>query len=335
MKLSTMVELGRHGRLGLMRKVQREVSGLHRASFLAGAASAGLLQALAGGTMTLEHVARRLEVPESGHAGLLEWLQTGVSLGLLADTGSGFALRGPLAANLAQPHNDDLLALVEEAATLHHTLLFDTPRRLREGGTFTLADQDGAIVARSSRSLEPLVREAIDEALPTRGPVRILEIGCGSGTYIRYCLQRNKEAKAEGLELQPQVAASARTLLAEHGLLNRAEVRHGDVRREAARPEFDLATLHNNIYYFPVDERVALLSHVRGFLAPNGRLLLTTACRGGSPLMAVLSLWGAATEGCGRLPDPDELVGQMKEAGFERPRAVSLIPGDSYYAFHA
>ena len=43
------------------------------------------------------------------------------------------------------------------------------------------------------------------------------------------------------------------------------------MERRAAEPAFDLATLHNNIYYFPVAERVSLLRHVRGFLRPGGR----------------------------------------------------------------
>jgi len=107
----------------------------------------------------------------------------------------------------------------------------------------------------------------------------------------------------------------------------------GDIRRRAPAAAFDLATLHQNIYYFPAAERPALLRHVRGFLKPGGRLLLTTECLGSSTAAAVLDLWGAMTAGCGRLPEPDELAAQLAAAGFAGVAARSLIPGESFYAF--
>jgi len=99
--------------------------------------------------------------------------------------------------------------------------------------------------------------------------------------------------------------------------------------------EFDIATLHNNVYYFPTQQRADVLRHVRGFLREGGRLLLTTCCRGGNAGMAVLNLWGAATAGAGRLPDVAELRRQLADAGFRHVEVRRLIPGDAYYAFVA
>jgi hypothetical protein len=42
------------------------------------------------------------------------------------------------------------------------------------------------------------------------------------------------------------------------------------VREKAPDEPFDIATLYNNIYYFAVDDRVALLGHIR-FLGPGER----------------------------------------------------------------
>jgi len=39
------------------------------------------------------------------------------------------------------------------------------------------------------------------------------------------------------------------------------------------------------------------------------------------------------TAGCGRLPEPTEMVEQIEEAGFADNTARSLIPGESFYAF--
>ena len=193
----------------------------------------------------------------------------------------------------------------------------------------------GEVVARSSRTLEPVVSGAVDEFVPARGALRLLEIGCGSGTYIRRACGCNPQLTALGLELQPVVAEHAKRNLAEWGLSQRVTVEAGDVRARKPRPEFDLVTLHNNIYYFPVPTRVELFRHVRGFLKPGGALLLTTSCRGGGPLVEALNLWGAVTENCGRLPDPDELVGQLREAGFAEAKAERLILGESFFGFTA
>jgi hypothetical protein len=62
-------------------------------------------------------------------------------------------------------------------------------------------------------------------------------------------------------------------------------------------------------------------------------LLLVTGAQGGQPLMELLNLWGAATEGCDRLPDPLEMVTQMQAAGLQNVHSRNLLPGDSFYAF--
>ena len=240
-----------------------------------------------------------------------------------------------LARQLARPANDAIAAILEEVATLHYRLVLESPTRMAAGRRFTLADQDGVLVARSSPLLRPFGHEAIDEVVPRSGAFRMLEVGAGSGTYIRYAAERNPELSAVGLELQPDVADFANANLREWGLERRAHVEPGDVRDRKPEPEFDLVTFHNNIYYFPVAERVALLRHARGFLRPGAAIVFTTACGGGSPTSIGLDIWSAGTERCGRLPEPEELVVQMREAGFDDARASSLFPGEKYYAFFA
>lgn len=336
MRLSSFLPLLSGDRLRALAFVLRVSGPLHRASFVLGAATSGVLGALAAGPRTLAELAAEIGAPLGDEARLAAWLSVGVRLGELSEDAGRYALRGRAGRALAAAAQDDVLALLEEGLTLHRALLVETPRRLREGRPFTLADQDGRVIARSSRVLEPLVRAAIDEVVPREGLVRLLEIGCGSGVYVRHAAERCPGLRALALELQPEVAAEARASLEAAGLGARVTVEAGDVRARTPAPEHDLATLHNNIYYFPVLERVALLRHVRGFLAPGGSLLLTTGCRGGSAAMEVLSLWGAVTEGCGPLPTPDELVGQLRDAGFVDvvPRPL-LGPLESYYAFVA
>src|SRR5690606_26583269 len=118
------------------------------------------------------------------------WLQVGIRLRLLALKADGYCLRG-LAKRLAMLRNDAALALVQEVADLHHKLILETPSKLRAGTLWQLDDQDGALTTRSSRALEPFLTSAMDRAFTKQGPVRLLEIGCGSAHYIRHAAQRN------------------------------------------------------------------------------------------------------------------------------------------------
>jgi 4-hydroxy-2,2'-bipyrrole-5-carbaldehyde O-methyltransferase len=334
MKLRTAAELLRSGQAGVLLSLSRLTPSYYRVCFLGTAAATGLLRRLAPGTASLDQLAGELATP-AGREGLEAWLDLGVSLGLLRRARGGYTLRGRLSRALADPTYDPVAALFEEIATLHHRWIAETPLRLREARPFSLDELPADLVARSSLTLEPFVREAVRDAVPVRGPVRLLEIGCGSGQHIRTAAERNPELRALGVDLAPAAVALARDNIRAWGLEDRVQIQEGDVRLRTPDAAFDLATLHNNIYYFPVERRTALLAQVRGFLRRGGRLLLTTAVRGGSPTTELLNLWGATTAGCGRLPGREELAAQLRAARFATVQLRRLIPGERVYAFVA
>jgi len=104
---------------------------------------------------------------------------------------------------------------VEEVVELHHKMITGTIPKLRIGELWSLDDQDGELIARSSRILEAFQAEIISSTFPAHGALRLLEIGCGSGIYLRHAAERNPSLTALGLELQPAVAEMARTNLRE------------------------------------------------------------------------------------------------------------------------
>ncbi len=338
MKLRTLASLAVSGRLSLLRSIAGFSEPFYRVSFLGVAAAEGVLAKLASGPLPLDGIAGALGLPEPLDArareGLRAWLDVGVTLGELRSGPEGYSLRGRLARRLADPANDDGAAFFEEIATVHHALIAATPARLRRGVRFALAETPGEIPARSSRLLEPWVNEAIDRAVASTGPIRVFEVGCGSAHLLRYAASRNPELTAVGLEREPAVAAAARENVRKWGLEARIAIEEGDLRDRAPDPAFDLATLHNIVSYVPVEARVDLFRHVRGFLRPGGRVLATTGCRGGTVGFEVLNLWAAMTEGCGCLPFPADLEAQLREAGFEEVESRNLVGKfDSFYAF--
>ena len=91
-------------------------------------------------------------------------------------------------------------------------------------------------------------------------------------------------------------------------------------------------TLHNNIYYFPVAERLGLVRRLADFLVPGGQLLVTTGCRGFLSTQA-LNLWGEMTEEAGPLPDVDAVPDLLRQAGLRNIRKTELLPGGGFFAF--
>ncbi|HXS77948.1 MAG TPA: class I SAM-dependent methyltransferase [Terracidiphilus sp.] len=334
MSFRPFFRLLRDGRLTPLLGVGKELKAFYKLTYLAALGESGLLSLLATAPATFDSIADFCAARGQGREALEAWLQMGVRLRLLTTGTSGYSLIG-IAKTLARSENDAALAMVQEVAGLHHKLIADTVSKLRHGELWTLADQDGELIARSSRILEAFQTEAIQRTFPGQGAVRLLEIGCGSGIYLRHAAEHNLSLTALGMELQPEVAAFARTNLRTWGLESRVNVEDGDIRSKTPGESFDIATLYNNIYYFPVADRVALLKHIGGFLKPGGFLLLTTCCQKGSLGAEALNLWGAATAGCGRLPSEDELVSQLREAGYGNVKTTNLLPGDRFMAFQA
>jgi 4-hydroxy-2,2'-bipyrrole-5-carbaldehyde O-methyltransferase len=330
-----LLQLVRRRQLPALLALGRLITPVHRACFLSAAASSGVLALLAHRPHTLAELAASRDAGPDDVQMLEAWLEIGVRLGDLERGAGGYRLRSWWSRQLAAPHNDTAAAALEEVLRFHHQVLLGVPGFLRDKRRLSLADQDGALIARATRVLEPFVEEAVDLVVPARGRCRLLEIGCGEGVYIRRACQRNPELTALGLELQPAVAEVARRNIAGWGLAGRVEIRTGDVRTAELDGGFDLISLHNAIYYFRDDERIALLSRLASLLAPGGRIVLTTGCRGGSVGLEAISLWFAASDSGGRLPSTDELLGQMRAAGLAEASARSLIPRGGYYAFTA
>lgn len=334
MSIKPILKLIKNNQFSVLTGSNALLKPFYQLNYLAAAKECGLFEVLGDAPKGFEQLAEVYCRDDKTREALKAWLRLGIRLGYLGLDSTGYTLKG-LAKKLALPENDAAIALLQEAAGLHSKLISQTVEKLRDGKLWKLEEQDGEIIARSSRIMEAFQTEAIDRFFPASGFASLLEIGCGSGFYIKYAANRNPSLVALGLELQPNVADVARRNISEWGLEGRVKIEVGDIRQRDPDERFSIVTLYNNIYYFPVESRVALLQHVRQFLKPGGSLLLITCCQGGSVGMEVLNLWGAATLTCGRLPRKQELIGQLHDAGFQDVEALRLTPGEELFAFKA
>lgn len=335
MKSRTLSSLVQNGKFAIMLRIGRNIKHYYRITYVVSAKRNGILDYLAKKPSSFEQITKEFSSePESTLSidALKSWLDLGIHLGEIKYAKEEYSLSG-YSKKLSIPDNDPIMAMLEEIVFLHSKLIIDTPDKIRQGASWSLEDQDGEMIARSSRVIEPFQTEAIDLFFPEKGSVRLLEIGCGSGYYVKYAAQNNPDLTAVCLELQQDVAKMARNNFKVWGIGSRAVVEEKDIRDKEPDEKFDIITLYNNIYYFPVSERNKLFRHIINFLKPGGLLLITTCCKGGSLVTDVLDLWGASTKDCGRLPYPDEIKKMLKDEGFADVEARSLIPGDKFYAF--
>jgi len=335
LSLRMMWSFFKSGQLGLLRRFGGSCRELYRVCFLARAGELGLLKRLGGDGAVLPEIAESLGIGQGRLPALEALLDLGVVLGELGSHNGRYRLKGCLAKTLATAGNDPWVAMAAEVAGLHVACLAASPggeaeaRRLAE-----MTAAFSSVIARSSRTLEPVLTAVTRELVPPAGPFRFLEVGCGSGVYVREALRRNPEALATAVERAPDVAEAAAARILQEGFEDRCRMVNDDIRTLSFEPEFDLITLHNNIYYFLEKERPELLSRLRSWLKPGGRLAVTTVCRGeGGPFSRVLLLWSTVTAGAGILPAPDEFSDMLSRVGFAGVRTHTLFPGEAYVLF--
>ena len=289
----------------------------------------GVLARLRDRPMDAAALASALGIDPDQADALGAWLDLGASAGLLRKDGTRYALRG-IAKPLALASHDPVAAFYTELVELEYPLVTEAIDRLRQRRPFVISDADADLIARTSRMSEAPIAALLEQVVPAHGPVRLVEVGCGSGAHIRAAAAVNPQLTALGVELQEPAADQARANLAAWGLSDRVMVQVGDVRDATGTADADVVTLHQNIYYFPQAERAELLRHLGGFLRPGGRLVVTTIARDTGHASAGLDLWCALTEGADRLPTAASLEADARAAGYTDVEALPLMSGGMY-----
>jgi SAM-dependent methyltransferase len=307
-----------------------------RMHFLHAAISSGLLEAL-DRPRNREDLLHELEVERPALLDAL--LQLGVSLGELNQGSEGYRLKGSRVRALRKEKNDALAALVQANVTYYNSVFQGFSQRMRGGELAEGVGAIGPLVARVSKIAEPYLQHFLGTAVKGKGPLRVLDVGCGSGLHLRRALEMNPALTCVGLELDPEVVRQARENILRWGHSERIRIEEGDVRSlpPGAKGPFDLVLLFSVIYYFGEEERAAVLREVRDNLALGGVLSLATSCRGeGCDLFSAnLNLATSSMAGLTPLPEVGEMENQLRTAGFTDVRRTRLIPKTTYFGFLA
>ncbi len=266
------------------------------------------------------------------------WLEIGVSLRELRERDGRYALRGQRAKAIAD--RDPVL-------TAHYRSMLDYQygpydqlvELLRSGpddGRHDL-DRHATIIAAVSLAAAPFVLPFLRESAVGVAAARVLDVGCGTGVYLRALLEVAPQVVGVGIDLAPEVIADARAALDEAGFGARATFIAGDVRDHLATTtdRYDAVTLINNVYYFDRDERLDLYRRIRSVLTTTGELVAVTMVTPGSPASAHLNWMLITQAGHTSLPADGEVERDLRAAGFTTVEATRLVPGEPFVGIRA
>ena len=311
-------------------RIARDAVPWIRMQFLSTALEAGLLETLRTPRSRTELV-ELLAVKREDLLDVL--LAVGVAVKELARSNGSYRIRGQRAKALLGKGGDPLGALVREIVSLHGPAYVGFTERLKGGELAQHTTGSGDLIARSSRIVEPFMQLFLEKVIDRSQPQRLLEVGCGSGIYLRHAASLNSAIQGVGLEMQAEVVQQAEANLNDWGLNGRFKIVQGDIRNPPSEVDgtFDLLTLYNNIYYFTLEERPALYSNLLSRLAPGGLFILVSMMQGNSCTASDLDLLLRSTIGWEPLPDVGELVEDLGRAGFMNIRKHQLISWEPFF----
>jgi SAM-dependent methyltransferase len=330
--LSMMQTLKIPGFISLMKDWQAFL----RMHFIYAAIESGLLNALRSAA-TRGELIRKLSVVRAELLDAL--LEVGLATGELSCNNGAFTIKGKRSKAMLGKDGDMLSAMVQATNTYYHTAYLHAADCMRGAPLGDDLVRIGDLVARFSKIGEPILKKFIASLVTGGRAVKVLDVGCGSGIYLQAVFKANPEAGGIGIDLDEAVAEKARENIKRWDLGGRFRVLAGDIRflRDDLDGPFDLVLLLNLLYYFPVDERLPLLSRLRSLLSSNGRLAIAMHFQGeGRDLGAAnLNLVNCSLKGLTPLPHLSDVVDLLKDAGFSRIRKERLIPGSAFYGLAA
>lgn len=309
---------------------------LIRMHFILAAYESGLLRELAV-PCTRQTLVEKLDVKRPDLLDAL--LDVGLAIRELGIKDHLFFIKGKRSKAVMADRGDMLAALIQANLTYYSDAYRHAANRLKGEELGDDLDRIGDLVARLSRIGEPILKDFLTGIISGRNPLRILDVGCGSGIFLHSAFRTNRNATGIGLDADEAVVRQARSNLSEWGLNDRFRILSGDIRNlpEQIAGPFDLIALFNILYYFSERERTELIRNLHAMLSPQGVLAVAMNCdsRGKDPGAANLNMVNCSLKGLTRLPDLNDLVSLLKGCGFRRIDTHHLIPGSTFYGIVA
>ena len=332
MKPKTIFSILRSQNIFDLIRFMKDWRSLVRMHFLHAAAQSGLLDCLKAPCSRAELIQKlNVKRPE-----LLDAiLEIGLALKEISFRNGLYRIKGNRSLFLMGKNGTVFSAFIEANVTYYNLTYQHFADRLKGAPLADYLREFGDVIARFSRMAEPYVRYFIGDIIKRKASVRMLDIGCGTGVYLRSAFEMNPNTSGIGIDVDENVVTQARENLKRWGINDQFKVVAGDIRTPPSEisDSFNLITLNNIVYYFPVEERVDFFQSLRKLLSPGGALAIISYFQsGGKDLAAAnLNIVTSSLMDCTPLPDIDELRLHLSEAGFQRIQVTKLIPKSAFF----
>jgi len=237
----------------------------------------GVLRELAAGPKSLDELHGAVG---GDRESLCATLDAAVALGLLERSEGRYAADEALLDCLGR---EDSAAYLGEWVEFLHAL---ARPMLQLGDEIRTGSKPGALFEGMAGDDQPAVRmtRAMDVYARTRGveivdhvdfseTKRLLDLGCGPGTYSLAIVQRFPGVHATLLDL-PGPIAEARRLVEARGMADRVTLVASDGRDYQPEEPFDTVLISNTLHMIGTAGSIELLKRCRGMLSPGGRLIV-------------------------------------------------------------
>ncbi|MCU0847050.1 MAG: methyltransferase domain-containing protein [Spirochaetes bacterium] len=257
-------------------------------------------------------------------------LSLGRSLGDLSLKNGRYSLKGGVSRALAA--EEPIADLVREIIIYHTEVARNLKTHMKKGSRGKYLENLGGVIAGSSRISEFLIKSYIDREIKSSETRRILEIGCGSGEYLKYYCAINPGNSGIAVERDRSASVIAARSLSKNGIADRFRVLNQDFLKTNSleKESFDIATSYSNVYYFSNENRLKFFRKTLGLLRKGGRFMLATMVKDSRPMSNYFDLLFTATEGLYPLISADEVASDMKKAGFRKTRIINILGSASF-----
>ena len=266
------------------------------------------------------------------------WLAVGVELGELGRRGDRYVAAGRRARMLSG--RDPLLASHYRSMLEYQLgpyaeladLLGEAPQQGRDD-----LERHARTIAEVSLAAAPFIVPFLRRTVEHSRPERALDVGCGTGVYLRALLGADPRLGVEGIELAPEVASDTAERLRGGRAVPSGSCACGRRTRPCAfvGAGFRPRDVVQQRLLLPRDERVALYRHLGDLLAADGVLLVTTMTWPGSVASAHLHLMLRCQSGSAGLPGSGEVEGDLNAAGFDLLSSEPLVPSEPFVGITA
>jgi precorrin-6B methylase 2 len=237
----------------------------------------GVTRALAEGPATLEEIVERV----GGDRRVLRaTLDAGVALDILKIEVGRYAAPASVRETLGRA---DAPSYVGELLDFLHSLVVPLSRlseSIRTGRqTASLFEGSGPDDAPAQRMMAAMTAVARSQAhevvhrLDLTGARRLLDLGCGTGSYALALLEAYPALHATLLDAAGPIA-TARRLVAERGLTDRVEFVVADALRYTPSELSDVILVSNILHMIGPEESARLVDRCASMLVPGGRLVI-------------------------------------------------------------